>query len=472
MTTTLVQAEIAANRFGLGAGPGELAEIAKDPQGWVLAQIDEAERAPLIEPLAALPSTITYLERFDRFRRDHAAARRRMSEAAANDKPTQSLPTLLERFGAMKQAEIQARGRQQCLSPFPVLERWVMFWSNHFTVSADRGGVQLLPGAFEREAIRPYVSSSFSAMLLGVEQHPAMLLYLDNAASVGPDSPLARSARASAGRLGLNENLAREILELHTLGVDGPYQQQDVVELARAITGWRTRLELPPSTEAPALGPYGSLFHGAAHQGGERELLGRRFAAGGARQGRDMLRFVAGQEATATFVATKLARHFVADDPPGELVSALASTFQRENGRLSALFRTLFSHPQAWQPQALKFRRPQEYLVALYRALGKAPSPDGSDWGQQLRLLGQPPFLAGAPAGWSDDANDWIGADALNKRLLVAQRHAGDASGEAMELAQQSLGPRLREATAVALSQAPRNQALAMVLASPEFQWR
>ena len=109
MTTTLVQAEIAANRFGLGAGPGELAEIAKDPQGWVLAQIDEAERAPLIDPLAALPSTITYLERFDRFRRDHAAARRRMSEAPANDKSTQSLPTLLERFGAMKQAEIQAR---------------------------------------------------------------------------------------------------------------------------------------------------------------------------------------------------------------------------------------------------------------------------------------------------------------------------------------------------------------------------
>ncbi|MBN8414383.1 DUF1800 domain-containing protein [Halomonas cupida] len=472
MSDALVLAEIAASRFGLGPRPGELEQIAHDPQGWVLAQLDAPQEALLGPGGTPLPSTLDYLERFAQFQRDHAEARRRMARQTAAGGT--SLPRLSQRFGRDMQAERQARARQQCLTGAPVLERWVMFWSNHFCVSADRGKVVMLPGAYEREAIRPNITSRFSDLLLAVEQHPTMLLYLENADSVGPSSAVARAARrrASPRSLGLNENLAREILELHTLGVDGPYDQADVVALAQALTGWRTPLEMPPATNPPDLGSHGSVFHEAAHEPGPRILLGQRFAADGAGQGQAMLRLLAQHESTATFIARKLAGHFVADHPPAELVSALARSFRDQDGDLAELYRTLFRHPLAWQPGAPKFRRPEEFLVALYHALDKTPPSTGNQWEQELRLLGQRPFWPGSPAGWSDDSRDWIGADALYRRVALARRHGRDSTVEPLALAEHCLGPRLREETAVAISQQPPGMGRAMVLASPEFQWR
>jgi len=478
MENRLQQAVLAANRFGLGARPGELVDIAHDPKGWVLAQLEAAPDDA--SSLRGLPGTSDYLARFSRFRLDHRRARERIARGEPDTGA--ALPTLVERFGADKQAEIGQRARQQCLTQTPVVERLTMFWSNHFTVSGDGGSVQLLPGAFEREAIRPHIGDDFATLLLAAEQHPAMLLYLDNAKSIGPDSRLgqrrnARQRRATAKPAGLNENLAREIMELHTLSVDGDYRQHDVIELAQGLTGWRTRLEVPDAPSAkgmPTLTPYGSVFQQIAHQPGPRTLLDTRFGEPGAEQGRAMLRFLARQDDTSTFIARKLVRHFVADTPSGELVAQLARTFRQTNGQLSAVYRALFSHDAAWQDSTRKFRRPEEFLIALYRALAIAPAQGETAWGQQLRLLGQPPFRPGGPDGWGDTSADWIGADALWKRLLIAQRHTDrlPTTRDPMELAQDSLGPWLGADTAVAVSLAPRSQAIAIVFASPEFQWR
>ncbi|SHK00823.1 DUF1800 domain-containing protein [Halomonas caseinilytica] len=474
MDNGLSRAAVAANRFGLGAGPGELQEIAHDPKGWVLAQLEAPE--PLGEPLQGLAGSSEYLERLIEYRRDRRAARRQQ----AREKGEQvALPTFGERFNGDILREVQLRARQQCATTSPVHERLVMFWSNHFTVSAEKQSVRLLAGAFEREAIRPHIGEDFATLLLGAEQHPAMLMYLDNAGSIGPGSRMGRwrNQRAEKGRgkpVGINENLAREAMELHGLGVDGGYRQQDVLELARALTGWRTRLQVPDNSKARPLTSHGSVFQRRAHEPGSRRLLGETFSQRHAAQGRAMLSFLADQPAAATHVAAALARHYVADDPPSDLVEHLARTYRQHKGQLLPVYRALFTHELAWQETPRKFRRPDEYLMALHRALGQLPAVKGARWKRELRLLGQPSFRPGSPAGWGDTADDWIGADALWKRLLIARRHAKRLARmrDPMELAQDSLGPQLRESTAVAISQADRRQGAAIVLASPEFQWR
>ncbi|MBW5799757.1 DUF1800 domain-containing protein [Halomonas elongata] len=469
MDNGLGRAIIAANRFGLGARPGELQEIAHDPKEWVLAQLEQP--APPDEALLGLPGSREYLDRFKQYRRERREARRQGEQAA--------VPKFGQRFNGDILAEIQLRARQQCGTASPVHERLVMFWSNHFTVSAEKPTVRLLAGAFEREAIRPNIDDDFASLLLSVEQHPAMLLYLDNVSSIGPGSRMGRrrNRRAAKGRgkpAGINENLAREAMELHSLGVDGGYSQQDVLELARALTGWRTRLQVPDSSKGRTLAPYGSVFQRRAHEPGSRKLLGQTFSQRYAAQGRTMLRYLADRSATAAHMATALARHYVADDPPSELVEHLAKTYRRHEGRLLPVYRALFTHELAWQESPRKFRRPDEYLIALHRALGQLPASQGPHWKRELRLLGQQAFRPGSPAGWGDSADDWIGADALWKRMLLAQRYAEHLprARDPMELAQDSLGLTLQEATAVAISQSGRRQGAAIVLASPEFQWR
>lgn len=472
MEDNLHNAVIAANRFGLGARPDELEEIAHDPKEWVLAQLEQP--APLIDSLAGLDSSPDYLSRFAEFRQE-----RRSSRQQAKQGEDSNLPRFPERFYSDVFAEVQLRGVQQCTTDTPVHERLVMLWSNHFTVSGETQRVRLLAGAFEREAIRPNVCEDFSTLLLGAEQHPAMLLYLDNEASIGPGSNMGRAhnQRVEQGKgrkVGINENLAREIMELHTLSVHGDYRQQDVIELARALTGWRTRLQVENNAATQELSPWGSVFQQGTHEPGNRELLGETFDQQGLAQGRHMLRFLADQPATARFVATKLARHYVADDPPEVLVEDLARSFVRNKGQLLAVYRDLFTHELAWQSETRKFRRPDEYLIALHRALSTVPAEEGNRWRSEVHLLGQTPFIPGTPEGWGDTADDWVGTDALWKRLEIAQRYAYqlDSPPDPMSLAQNSLGPQLREATQQAIAQSNLRQATAILLASPEFQWR
>jgi uncharacterized protein (DUF1800 family) len=317
-----IAAAIAANRFGLGARPGEIERIAADPRGALRAQLTGA--APLLVD-ANLPASADVIEREVQLRMERKEFKQRIAGEVPNDAPNdaatqaalQKLPALLRPIYI---DDAVARVRSGVATERPMLERLVHFWSNHFAVSVDKQAVLGIAGAFEREAIRPHVLGSFQDLLLAVEQHPAMLLYLDNAQSVGPNSDAARKlSRRGFGfsaprqKIGINENLAREILELHTLGVNGGYTQADVTEFAKVISGWsigggqgRLRGGEP--------GRY--YFREALHEPGTRHLLGRSYRESGYQQGVAVLQDLAALPETAQHLATKLCRHFIADEPP------------------------------------------------------------------------------------------------------------------------------------------------------------
>jgi uncharacterized protein (DUF1800 family) len=343
----------------------------------------------------------------------------------------------------------------------PFASRLLDVFSNHFSVSMKDLPMRGLAPALEREAIAPHLAGRFEDMLLAVTRHPAMLVYLDNRFSVAPESAIGtRRTR------GLNENLAREILELHTLGVDGGYDQSDVRELAMAITGW--------SVEPEAHGADGNfLFRQKAHAGGARQLLGRRYPPGGEAQGEAMLRELARHPSTARHVSWKLARHLVADEPPAALVDAMAARWLATGGDLTQVFRTLLRHPAAWDPAARKLKTPREFLVSTLRALGTPPRRP-AELTAGLVALGQPPFAAGSPAGYPDIAAAWDGAEALLNRIDWVESLAEEQRGvEPLSIAESALGAQLSPRTRAALrGAASRAQALALLFMSPEFQRR
>lgn len=361
-------------------------------------------------------------------------------------------------------AEVEARLSKAYREPaLGFAERMVLFWSNHFAVSAAKGPiVRVIAGAFEREAIRPHVFGRFADMLMAVETHPAMLVYLDNQRSVGAES----RAGASSKR-GLNENLAREILELHTLGVGGGYTQADVTALAEIITGWTI---VGPQARLGQPGTF--VFNPRAHEPGPRTLLGVRYPAGGQEQGRAALLALARHPATARHLALKLARHFVADTPPPELVDALASTFTRTDGDLAAVSETLVSHDLAWQAERGKMRSPLEFAIALVRAT--AMTPRVPRFAGALASMGQPLWAPPGPNGFSDMTATWASAEGLSARMDVASWAAEQATGQdPRQLAESLSGPLLSAATREAVARAEtRRQGLALLFLSPEFQRR
>ncbi len=382
-------------------------------------------------------------------------------------------------------ADIAARYRDAATTPQPFVERLVRFWSNHFAVSIDKGTARLFAAPMEREAIRPHVLGRFEDLLLAVETHPAMLRYLDNVASVGSDSPMVQRQQRRAQRqeamadgsskplrqLGLNENLAREIMELHTLGVHGGYRQDDVTEFARAITGWGVP---PPRELADARSAF--LFRDAAHEPGARQVLGKRYADEGEAQGRAILRDLARHPATAQHLSLKLARHFVSDTPSDALVQRMARAYTASGGELRALYGALIDDPLAWAPGARKFKTPDDFVVSAMRAGGFALDRRPNEAPNLLRQLGQPVFTPRSPAGYPDAMGDWAAGDALRKRLQVAgtlaRRVAGDRAP--LRFAQDALGAETLDAGfATALQRAGSPQdGYALLFASPAFQWR
>jgi len=358
-------------------------------------------------------------------------------------------------------AEGEARLAAAAGSDVPLHERLTQFWSNHFTVSAIRPVVTGLAGAFEREAIRPHVTGRFSDMLLAAESHPAMLLYLDNAFSIGPNS----MAGQRSGR-GLNENLGREILELHTLGVDGGYSQDDVEALARILTGWSlARLNDPD--------PGTFMFRDRAHQPGAKTLLGRRYAEGGRNEGIAALRDLAAHPATARHIALKLARHFIADQPPADAVARIAATFRDSGGDLAKVTEAVASEDAVWRTPLAKVRSPNELVTSACRVTGftpKAPMIAGG-----LRVLDQPTYHAPQPSGWPDDAASWISPEAVLRRAQWCEAFTDRMPDppDAGELIEASLGELASAETVDAIRAAPsRRTAVALLLASPEFQRR
>jgi uncharacterized protein (DUF1800 family) len=479
---------IAFNRFGLGARGDESPPAL--PRAWLTGQLDRFDPRPA--PIAAAPARAEvagqladYLEearREGQSRRRAPAPAMQAEQGMSEDDQLAGLPDSARRFARQTSrrnylAMVAARTEAALTTPAPFVERLVHFWANHFAVSADKLTVIGLAGLLEFEAIRPNVLGSFRDMLLAVERHPAMLLYLDQAQSIGPDSQGARlAARFGRGRQrrGLNENLAREILELHTLGVDGGYNQADVTELARAMTGWTVSglTRGPAARFAGIEGPAGDfVFAERIHEPGSRTLLGRAYAQEGEAQAQAMLGDLAADPRTARHLAHKLARHFAGDDPPAAMVRRLEQAWLASGGDLPTVYRAIVDSPEAWAPAPVKFRPPWEWAIAALRALGARqiqPQPAAG----LLAQLGQPVWRPGSPAGYDDIAASWSGPDALMRRVEAAERLAGRAGGQ---LDARALGPRilpgtLSEATAQAIARAESpGQGLALLLVAPEF---
>jgi len=464
---------IAANRFGLGARPGELATIGGEPREWLRAQLGAP---PAALAGAQLRSSRDILAQALELRRELQAARKSGADGAAAEAGAAAEPALqkLPQFlRPIYLAEVTARFQQAVASERPFTERLTQFWANHFAVSIDKQFLAGLAGSFEREAIRPHVLGSFSELLLAAETHPAMLLYLDNYLSVGPHSEAAwRAERRQAQRkIGINENLAREILELHTLGVGGGYTQADVTSFAQVITGWSIGGE---GGRFRGGVPGEFLFRAELHEPGAKVVLGRRYRDGGFGQGVAVLRDLAHERATAHFIGTKLARHFIADEPPEAAVAQLADAFHRSGGDLPTVYRALIDAREAWEQPLAKYKTPSDYVVSAFRGLtlpveaGRAPLAP-------FELLGQRTWSPGSPAGWPDRGADWDGASALLQRIQWAQV-VGERLGsrrDAVQLAPQLLGANLGGATRQALSHAASAaQAVTLLLAAPEFMRR
>ncbi len=449
------KAAIAMNRFGLGARSDDAALV--DPERWLTSQFDAYLALPA--PWQPLPRTTSLLESW--------LAQQRASRQAAEGQRSGIRETYLRQGRETYVAAVGARILSALQSSTPFVERLVHFWSNHFAVSVDKLLVVGMAGGFEADAIRPHVLGRFEDLLLAAIRHPAMLLYLDQAQSIGPASPAAQRAGDRQQRQrGLNENLAREILELHTLGVRSGYAQEDVTELARALTGWTL-----PADDLIQDATATFRFVPALHQPGARTVLGRRYGEAGEQQARSILHDLVDSPATARHLALKLARHFVADDPPPTLVQRLAQTFTRTGGDLPSLYRDLVTAPEAWQAESAKFKSPWEWAVSALRAVGRQEMA-AAQAVNLMNQLGQPVWRPGSPAGYDDRMAAWAAPDALLRRVEQAQRIAAQA-GDAVDARQ--LGPRvlpgvLSEATAGTIARAESaSTALALLLVSPEF---
>ena len=477
-----MQAEIAVLRFGLGARPGELTAASADPRAWLAAQIKGA--VPLSGSAAPLTSSDQIFAALIAARDE----RQEMQSASA----VQGAPDPKVAFNAVREAylphyreQVLARAQSAALTAAPFAERLVHFWSNHFAVSADKGVVLGLAGTLENEAIRPNVNGRFIDLLTAVEQHPAMIAFLDNQYSVGKDSEAASlasrrdmrraafgfDANASARQFGINENLAREILELHTLGVNGGYTQSDVTNFAQIITGW----SIGGGKGRLAGGAPGKFyFRDNLHQPGPKLFLGRTYREEGQRQGEAVLADLSRHPATARFIATKLVRHFVADDPPPPAVERIARVFSKSGGDLPRVYTALIESPEAWDPNPRKFKTPEDFVFSTLRSLNIVPQKP-EEVLRSFELLGQRPFTPGSPAGWPDTAKSWDGSDALMHRVLWATRVAAkyEQGLPPSEVASAALGAYARPETLTALNRATSSsQALALLLMSPEFQRR
>ncbi|MBW6397105.1 DUF1800 domain-containing protein [Roseomonas sp. HJA6] len=429
------QPVIAAIRFGLGRRPGD--PVPSDPAAWLDSQLLPDLPAPALPE--GLPLTMA----------DILAAQvaDRQSLRANEGRPN---------LARIRQGEAAALLADSIGTPYGYRERLVGFWANHFTVSI--GKVPYVVGHLVRAAIRPHVAGRFADMLAAVTRHPAMLAYLDNATSTGPDSRMGR--RLSRG---LNENLAREILELHTVSPAAGYSQADVTSFAKVLTGW----SFGPRGDAG-----GFIFREGAHEPGAKTVMGRSFPEG-LEGGMQALAWLGRHPATYRHLATKLVRHFVADDPPPAAVARIQAVLQDTGGDLGAASRALVRLPEAWSPPLTKLRTPNDYVIAVLRAV-EAP-PDAGERAQgALRYLGQPLWAPPAPNGWPDVGTDWAAPEGMLRRIEWANGISARGSGrDAADLAEAVLGPLCRRETLQAAARAgSAREALTLVLTSPEFHRR
>ena len=471
---------LALHRFGMGPRPGSIAVIEADPRGALIAEL---ERPPAsLVAASALPSSakafrtvadanakrqarlIIATKAQEEAKRQQMSAAPSMGEgvgqsgaemaakAAADAVPDPGRPIYLEEAKIRTEAALDAE--------IGLTERLVWFWSNHFCISADK--IQSMSGAYEREAIRPHVLGRFADLLLAVDSHPAMLFYLDNLASMGPNS-IAGINRAK----GLNENLARESLELHTLGVRSGYTQDDVISFANVLTGWT----LVPAGDNPEHGGE-FTFNPRLHEPGAQKIMGKVYEDEGVEQGRAVLRDLSTHPATATHVASKLARYFIADTPPAALVERMAKVFLDTGGDLKEVAKAMVLADESWAGPATKLKCPSEWVVGMVRACGIA-QVDPVRFTEGQTLLGERLWRPSSPKGYPDDEASWI--DGMGRRLDVANSFAERLAGriDPQYVIETVLGSSVSAEVTQAVGGAEsRQQALALLFMSAEFQRR
>jgi uncharacterized protein (DUF1800 family) len=475
-----MQAALALHRFGFGPVRDQIAAIAGDPRGAMLADLERPQAARVAA--ANLPSSGEAARALFEYRAEQTAktklAQRAKKEAEAKnaamgmsdsaDAPAAAAATAaapIDEKAALKQPQLpallvqnEAKVRYDAAVDADIgfAERLVWFWSNHFCISADK--ITSMAGPYEREAIRPHVLGRFADLLTAAESHPAMLFYLDNVESMGANS-IAGINRDK----GLNENLAREILELHTLGVRSGYSQADVTSFANVLTGW-TWIGLGETTHGGEF-----VFVRRLHEPGEQAVLGKRYAGTGVEQGRAVLADLARHPATAEHVAEKLARHFVADEPPPTLVAKLEKTFRDTDGDLKEIAKTLITADESWTPRRTKLKPPSEWIAGILHITGVHPANVARVMGAQA-LLGEPLWRPPAPNGYPDTEAAWI--DGVPQRLDIANEAAQrlPPQTDPFALLDSALGPLASPETRDTIAHAEsRTQALALLMMAPEY---
>ena len=482
---------VAFNRFGFGARPGDFNKVAADPRGFLKSELSSPNVSliSLDDPVNVdLRGTTTAIETSLAAAYERKLGRDQPTMQTSSVAPAMA-PVAPAMMGAGVSAPMANAGQAKPAEPPPVeqtlfrseararfdkvasagtgfVERLVHFWSNHFCVPVAKDTiVRVAAGPYEREAIRPYVLGHFAEMLFAVEHHPAMLFYLDNQQSIGPDSRAGQK-----GKRGLNENLAREILELHTLGVGGGYSQADVTTFARILTGWMM------AGRDGRLGEPGSfVFNASAHEPGDAVLLGKTYSGGGMGQAEAVLADIARHPSTAQHIATKLARHFIADDPPPQAIARLAKVFLDKDGDLKALAYTLVDMPEAWTTPLQKIRSPYEYVAAIRRAGYRGASADPGQMLGWLNALGEPLWQPPGPNGFPDVAAAQASPEGMKVRLDIAWQAARQVKDidNPSDVLDAIIGPSASAETRQAIARAEsKQQGLALLFMSPEFQRR
>lgn len=462
VTNMSINAVIATNRFGLGARPDELSKAKLSPKKWLINQLN-IPSIKLFDSNAPHSDEISI--KLAEYRSLKKKIKTRKLTLSVNDKEGQT-KHMMQKVTDMKQYPrdtyrlFTSDSLKSAITSENSLQwRLLDFFSNHFSVTAQGPILTALAPTLEREAIAPHLLGKFSDMLMAVSKHPAMLLYLNNERSFGPNSTMGKRGK------GLNENLAREIIELHTLGVNGGYTQSDVTELAKGITGWSVSNPLKENET-------GFKYRLKGHEPGTRTLLGKSFKPSGIEQGESMLRYLADQQSTAKYLCFKLARHFINDNPPELLVNKLVSTWSKTEGDIKAVMITLINTKESWQVAPKKFKTPREFIISTMR-VASLKKINTKQLLYALNELGHKPFNAGSPAGFSDVEQDWNGSSALMARIDLSAQFSSKRSLNAERIMKKSFDTSVSTLTYETVLRAEsRQQASTLFFMSPEFQRR
>ena len=467
------------NRLGYGPSPGDLERVRRIGIEDYIQQQLHPETNPLPQPLQ------TKLDALDTLQLDPVQLFAEYGPPPAprgTKRDPAAIKAARERARIIVRQAVEARLLRAIESPRQLEEVMVDFWFNHFNVYAAKGLDHLWIGAYEREAIRPYVFGRFRDLLGATARHPAMLFYLDNWQNSAPGG--------RGKRRGLNENYARELLELHTLGVDGGYTQDDVIAAARVFTGW--------TLGGPRRGGRGGFrFDAARHDFGNKVFLGQTIEGAGTAEGEQLLDILARHPATARHISFELAQYFVADNPPPALIDRLARRYLQTDGDIRAVLATLFADPAFWDPlnRANKFKTPYQYLVSAVRAVGETVNEPRllAGW---LMQQGMPLYGCLTPNGYKNTEAAWLNPDAMTRRINLATALANgrllrappqvamvahtvalqtDATTPVPldeKVLARTLGDQFSANTRAAIDAAPKRLRAALILGSPEFMRR